>query len=251
MKTEQPRDVPIHGHIAGLDFIRVLAVFNVTLFHYTGAFEMIWGWKEPPLFVIPYSVGVPGFFILTGYLVPSLLERRTVGVALYNRYARLLPALMTCSLVTYFFIWLYPVRGNSIGLFHWIANMTMLPNALGQTFIDGAYWTLQSQMYFFLFICTVKLTGFLDQLRFVLIAVLLFTLFAMQVGLLERIFELPTPFKQGSSILISFLQIGYIHFFALGYCFRRLHAGKFGSIECVLSALAILYEVIFGTRGSS
>lgn len=236
--------------IPGLDFIRCFAVLNVTLFHYTGAFGKIFGWHEPPLLQIPYSVGVPAFFILTGYLIPAMIAKRPVLSSVYFRYARLLPALVACSLVTYLSIWLYPVREeeSQIGLLHWLANMTMLPKALGFEFLDGAYWTLQSQMFFFLFLCGVKLAGLFRYLVYVFIGVLLFALCAKQFELLAIPFSFPTPYKQITNIALSFLQIGVIHFFAIGFTLRRFRDGAFGPPEILLIGLAIGYELFFGTR---
>jgi peptidoglycan/LPS O-acetylase OafA/YrhL len=239
---------PSKGHIPGLDLVRVFAVFNVSLYHYTGAFEKIYDWQESPFFMISSSVGVPAFLVLTGYLVPSLLERRSAKIALYHRYARLLPGLIVCSLMTSLVIALYPLREEAVSLITWLANLTMMPNVVGQHFIDGAYWTLQSQMYFFLFICIVKVSGLLPRLHHIFIGVIIFGMVASHFSLLEIPYQWPTPFKQLTNISLSFLQIGLVHFYAIGLVYRHFHTGRYGISEFILLGLCIGYEYAYGVR---
>jgi peptidoglycan/LPS O-acetylase OafA/YrhL len=137
---------------------------------------------------------------------------------------------------------------TEMGFIHWFANMTMLPNALGQSFLDDAYWTLQTQMYFFLFLCFLKLFRLLPRLSSVFITVLLLNFVTAWLGLYEAIFRLPQIPKVSLNILLSFLQFGYMHFFAIGYCYQRLHTGKFTIADGILFVLCVGFEWVHGER---
>jgi len=87
--VEQKVDVPRLSHVPALDGLRALAVLSVMAYH--GGFSWIPGGFH----------GVDAFFVLSGYLITSLLivERRGTGTVRFGRFwarraRRLLPALI-------------------------------------------------------------------------------------------------------------------------------------------------------------
>ena len=86
---------PRPGHISGLDGIRAIAIIGVLIFHYTPT-------------VLPAGfLGVDVFFVLSGFLITTLLLRELAGpgridlLGFWKRRARrLLPALVTVVVVS-------------------------------------------------------------------------------------------------------------------------------------------------------
>ena len=155
VRTASPR-------LEGLDALRGIAAMSVMLYHYTSRYG--WWLRVPPprpSLDFPHgNFGVELFFIISGFVIFMTLERsRSLADFLMFRFARLYPAYWAALSFT---IALTVVAGAAgIGGFGfgghdpaggWLriaANTTMLPALFGQLAIDGSYWSLFYEVWFY------------------------------------------------------------------------------------------------------
>jgi len=155
--------------ISWLDGFRAIAVISVMVYHLTSPFKV----HKPDFFsyIFRYgSLGVQLFFMISGFVISYTLQRTTGFWAFHvNRFARLFPAMLLCSLLTYgFACWIdYPVAFPRA---HFSENL--LP---GLTFINpqlwslvfradfhwinGSYWTLWTEVQFYLLASIIYFTN--------------------------------------------------------------------------------------------
>ena len=168
------------GYVPALDGLRAIAIALVVLFHYP--------WKQklfaPQRFHGGF-LGVDVFFVLSGFLITSLLleERETTGrvslVSFYKRRARrLLPAFFVLFVIAV--LWreaLHHSQPNSTGLtgmFFYVANWVQIwrPDSIGGVF--GHTWSLAIEEQFYLLFPLLLVGLFRLGLRRVGIAITLF-----------------------------------------------------------------------------
>lgn len=151
------------ARVAVLDVVRVIAVIMVMLHHYytPNTYPDI-----GDLFHFG-ALGVPLFFIISGFVIYSTLERtNNYKEFIIKRFVRLSPAMLICSTITFvFFSYFYEGDGyhHSKSFVNYIiANTFIDPNVFNipngwvkYYYIDNAYWSLWVE------ICFYSLIGFL------------------------------------------------------------------------------------------
>jgi peptidoglycan/LPS O-acetylase OafA/YrhL len=153
--------------IAILDGFRALAILAVALFHYFSS------WSKMRNGLLPYGdsydhfaygyLGVQFFFIISGFVIFSTLERTaTLKEFLFKRFIRLWPALLVASVLTYLLISFFDSRNffpESASLKNLLLSLTFLhPNILNNlgmsefhfNFVSGSYWSLWPEIQFYL-----------------------------------------------------------------------------------------------------
>ena len=137
--------------ISGLNYIRAISAVLVILYHYTTRYTqsyhnvtlentgLWWGYRA-----------VAVFFGLSGFLTAHNLKATdTVKTFAKKRAIRLYPAywvsIILTTVVTYLFL-----RERFIGIPSTIFNFTMLQEFVGIPSVDGAYWTLMHELWFYL-----------------------------------------------------------------------------------------------------
>jgi peptidoglycan/LPS O-acetylase OafA/YrhL len=144
-----------------LDSFRFLAIMSVLLYHFTCR----WSAQLPiandyhDIFKYGY-LGVNFFFIISGFVISYTLENTDNLVSFFkNRFIRLFPALLLCTLLTF---WVASTLDKD-GLFPYarqprdlLPSLTMInPNIwkglAGGNFswINGSYWSLWVEMQFY------------------------------------------------------------------------------------------------------
>ena len=139
----------LNGHIIpGLDAMRVVAIALVVAFHMG--------------FPLSGSLGVMIFFVLSGFLITSILlkEIRRTGtisrITFYKRRAyRIFPTYYVCWLLTIILLWLHhkPVNwSQAAASFFYVSDYAraFLPNAQQISYQMGISWSLaiEEQFYF-------------------------------------------------------------------------------------------------------
>jgi len=128
-----------------LDLIRFFAAFAVMLYHLTArpesSFEVL---EELTRFGF---LGVPVFFMLSGFVIAISANGRTAYEFGVSRFARLYPGLWICIAITIGVIYL--ANGEVFSPYRVAANFTLLNDYIGQKNIDGVYWTLQTELKFY------------------------------------------------------------------------------------------------------
>lgn len=154
MKTVEPR-------IVELDSLRGLAALAVVLYHFTTRYEQLFGHASPLAFHAPWGeYGVDVFFILSGLMILRSLERAPTAVHFaVSRFARLYPAYWAAAAMTLAVVWLFGLPGQEVSGAEAVLNVTMLQQLFGARSIDGAYWSLQVELFFYVGMLALHLAG--------------------------------------------------------------------------------------------
>lgn len=160
-----------------LDVLRFFSAISVVLYHYVNrpeatAFE----WLVP--FTQYGYLGVPIFFMISGYVIAVSASNRSALGFLNARMIRLFPAYWIGLLFTVVIIFLIgDEQAQSLISFTTLfANVTMLNHLAGISNIDGVYWTLHAELRFYGCIFVLMLLGVFSRFYIWLTLWLLMTL---------------------------------------------------------------------------
>ena len=137
--------------IGGLDALRGLAALSVLLGHYTANYHRLYGHTDQLLFTYPWAgYGVTLFFMISGFVILMTAERaaRPIDFA-WARFSRLYPAYWAAIFITFTVLTVFALPGRQPTLPRAIVNLTMFQNLLGVGNVDGVYWTLHVELYFY------------------------------------------------------------------------------------------------------
>jgi peptidoglycan/LPS O-acetylase OafA/YrhL len=159
--------------IASLDGLRTVAILAVVAFHYCYR----WGPPLNPESLYPWGTalaGLPGvrlgqygvhlFFVISGFVIAMTLERcRTPREFVVRRYARLAPAMLLFSVITFAAMQVIPHAPFAerpawfVSAITFIdpATLNRIAPAIGFHSIDGAYWSLYVEFRFYALACLV------------------------------------------------------------------------------------------------
>lgn len=151
------------SRIEALDALRGISALIVVFGHYTYVSSHLYypGIFKDSLFNFSkQELGVLSFFVLSGFVIFMSLEKvRGAKEFMIKRFIRLYPTFWLCLLLTTFFSFFQPnvhLRVNS--LLQFVANLTMfpvmIPDVYGAKFIDGSYWSLCPELFFYFFMAT-------------------------------------------------------------------------------------------------
>lgn len=94
--------------------------------------------------------GVDLFFMLSGFVILMSLERSRSAVAFaWGRLTRLYPAYWAAAALTFTVVTVIGLPGQAVSLRDALLNATMIQSLLGAQHIDGAYWSLQAEVIFY------------------------------------------------------------------------------------------------------
>lgn len=178
------------------DVLRFAAALWVVITHY-GFIGPVGGQtgyaltdNEPlALFFRMGYLGVPIFFVLSGFLIYYVSENRTPRDFGLNRLMRLMPAFWACVIFSFIVTSLFAGTATTpwLGV---IANLTLMPQVFGYSYVDGVYWTLLYEFifYFWFFLLLHKRTIFryFYTICFVWLAISFANSLWLHNGLLER-----------------------------------------------------------------
>lgn len=110
----------------------------------------IYQWPRENLYIDPGTAAVGMFFMLSGFVIPFALERRTLGAFGLRRVLRVYPTLWAATAVSILFIWL-TTRGNPFPLdrAQVISSGTLVAQYGGHNWIDPSYWTIPIEELFY------------------------------------------------------------------------------------------------------
>lgn len=134
-----------------LDIVRGLSAILIVLYHYTIRYNenpLTEGYHMNWSFHCSFGfAAVTTFFVMSGFFSGKILMGQLKSTkAFLKRLNRLLPTSWTCatvSAVLLFFVW----KEASVSFVDYLGNLTMLPGLLRVKAIDGAYWTLQLELF--------------------------------------------------------------------------------------------------------
>ncbi|GAB1689138.1 acyltransferase family protein [Krasilnikovia sp. M28-CT-15] len=152
--------------MAALDGLRLVAALAVALYHYTAFWTV--DAVHTPAYFLPHAtrvtiygfLGVETFFMISGFAICLSAWGRSLGDFFVSRAARLYPAYWAAILITLTVTTLLPIGGYVPVYSHFSladigVNLTMLQEPLGVHPVDNVYWTLWTELRFYLLFALV------------------------------------------------------------------------------------------------
>ncbi|WP_037884606.1 acyltransferase family protein [Streptomyces sp. NRRL S-646] len=179
--TQQLRTVQVRRQAAPLgrerprlyaiDGIRLVAALMVAVHHYVGSWRVdqpgnaVWG--RPVSDTMPtvfhfaaYGwIGVEIFFVISGFVICMSCWGRTPREFFVSRVIRLYPAYWFGIAFTTAMLVVLPGVWDRLKLRDILLNFTMLQSGSGVANVDRVYWTLWSELRFYLLFLVVVATG--------------------------------------------------------------------------------------------
>lgn len=213
--------------IVELDALRGIAAFSVLLYHFTFKFEDLF--KSGYTTFIEFTFGHYGvqlFFIISGFVIFMTIEKiKNVFEFIYKRFSRLYPTFWICMTITFLAVKLFGPDKLERNIFDFIFNITMIPDYIGFRSIDGAYWSLVPELFFYFLMIIIFLfrkINKIENIGFFWLGLILFNHFYKLTGI-NLIFNLI-----------------YGCYFLAGINFYKIWNGKDRAINHVQIFLALL-----------
>lgn len=133
--------------VAWLDYARAFAAFSVLSVHYLAGRNTDFGLGQD---IAQYGyLGVPLFFMISGFVISSSVEGKTAGEFVVGRLVRLYPTFVLCLTISA--VILLPAMRTEFwyGTEQYLANLTLCPSLFGMPFMDIVYWTLVLEIQFY------------------------------------------------------------------------------------------------------
>jgi len=157
------------SRIIEFDFIRGIACIMVILYHYTTRYTQAYGDKNYPFELSNGYMAVAIFFLLSGFLCMYNYNEKSefkVFSFLKKKIFRLYPTFLICVVFTTL-ICLILLPERVVPLKDFILNLTMIPSAFKALSVDGVYWTLLSELVFYVFIGVILSLNLKNKLNLV------------------------------------------------------------------------------------
>ena len=97
-------------------------------------------------------LGVPVFFIISGFVIAYSAEGRTATDFAIARFSRIYPTFLFCMTLTFVAIWLFGAPHFETTLTQWVANLFIAAPALGRPYMDTSYWSLVIEVVFYVWV---------------------------------------------------------------------------------------------------
>ena len=230
--------------VVELDALRGLAALAVVAFHYTTHYQTMIGHVRPLGFGFPAgNHGVQLFFLISGFVIFMTLQRtRTAMDFVVSRFSRLFPAYWAAMAITAAVVYTLGMPEQKLPLRDLLLDLTMVQEVLGAQHLDGSYWTLGVELFFYAQMLLWFMLGLLPRIRIIIGAWLVL---AVVYGLCTK------AGVHFSYTVHEVLILKHIPFFALGILFYRMHcdAGRSridtGMVGLCLLAIAIAYPPVY------
>lgn len=231
--------------VVELDALRGLAALAVVGYHYTTLYDQLYGHTGGSLPSLAFgNYGVHLFFLISGYVIFMTLERtRNAMDFVVSRFSRLFPAYWTAIVISAAVVYTIGMPSQRLPWRDVVLDFTMIQEVLGGEHLDGSYWTLGVELFFYAQMLLWFVLGQLRHIRWIIVGWLLLAIgygWATTHGL------------HFSWLLREVLILRHIPFFALGILFHRLHANAHAPdrridialIGLTLVAIAVAYAPV-------
>src|SRR4051794_2404888 len=163
MSTPQPSH-QARERVEALDLLRMIAVLTVILFHYAfrgAAADNFTSVSLPEIesFAKYGYLGVQLFFVISGFVIAYSADGRTATGFMIARIARIYPGFLFCMTATFLVTIAVGAPRFETTITQWFANLFIASPALRQPFMDGAYWSIVSEITFYGWIWILILLG--------------------------------------------------------------------------------------------
>jgi peptidoglycan/LPS O-acetylase OafA/YrhL len=219
------------SRVQALDLLRLVAVFGVVLFHY--------GFRGPSGFGATYVaipalaafarygfLGVPVFFVISGFVIAYSAEGRTASGFAIARIARIYPTFLVCMTLTCLAVVAFGVPRFETSFAQWSANLFIAAPVLRENYMDSAYWSLVIEITFYAWVA-VLITAKLFPRRIDLIVLVWLAL------------SMANELTIDAAIVEKIFLADYSGFFATGLMIYELFRGRRDAMVQLLLALSV------------
>lgn len=223
---------PARGRVEALDLLRLFAALLVVLYHYTfhgpGAYDLTWLSVPEVAPVTKYFyLGVPLFFVISGFVIAFSAEGRTVRDFVIARLARIYPGFVICMSLTFVIIAAFGAPRLHVSVLQWIANLAVAAPALKQPYMDMVYWSIVCEVVFYVLVAVMIASGLFARRLAGLVAAWLLISFANECLL-------------NSELIRRLLITNYSGFFAAGLMLYAIYSGRRNAGTWLLLAMATI-----------
>jgi peptidoglycan/LPS O-acetylase OafA/YrhL len=158
--TSSPRP-----RLAALDALRFFAAAAVVIYHFTARTSSAWGGAQTERlggvgrWTGYGSLGPELFFVISGFVILMTAWGRPTAQVVASRIGRLYPAYWVAVLGTGLLLLVVWPEGKEVTAHQVLVNLTMMQSALGVEHVDGVYWTLWTELRFYLLLGILSLVG--------------------------------------------------------------------------------------------
>jgi peptidoglycan/LPS O-acetylase OafA/YrhL len=225
--------------IGELDALRGIAAMAVILFHFTSGIAKNWTFHlyDPPL-EFPYGgTGVDLFFMISGFVIFMTLDRaRSAASFAVGRFSRLFPTFWACAAITLLVTANYGLPGMEVTPRDALWNIPMMPRFARAQMIDGAYWSLEFELLFYIAMLVLHQLGAFKKLT---IPVLLLWLGAAAAAYAVLTYGQPESLLYRLTGKIKAVtSLDYIHLFGVGMILYDAHRRRLWTVGHTLVLLA-------------
>jgi peptidoglycan/LPS O-acetylase OafA/YrhL len=206
------------SRVQALDLLRLVAVAAVLLYHYG-----FWGpsSQDVPQVALPWTasfaqygfLGVPVFFIISGFVIAYSAEGRTATGFAIARFSRIYPTFLFCMTLTFLASLTMGPPHFETGLAQWCANLFIAAPALGHPYMDAAYWSLVIEVAFYAWVALLMAAKLFPRHLDLIILIWLGMTFANELTI-------------DAPILEKILLADDSGFFAVGLAIYELYRGR-------------------------
>lgn len=185
------------NRVEALDLLRLTAVLGVVFYHYgfRGPSVGDHTWAALP-YLSPFAMygylGVPAFFVISGFVIAYSAEGRTAGEFAIARFSRIYPTFVLCMTITTAGILIFGGELFQVSFARWAANLVIASPALGFPYMDSAYWSLVIEVTFYAWVAVFIATGLFPRRLDALVLAWLFLSMANELtadsAILEKVF---------------------------------------------------------------
>ncbi|MGH8172429.1 MAG: acyltransferase family protein [Rhodanobacteraceae bacterium] len=227
-----------------LDALRGLAALAVVAYHYTTLYGQLYGHIGPdPISFAFGNYGVHLFFLISGFVIFMTLERtKTAMDFVVSRFSRLFPAYWAAILISAAVIYSIGMRSQQLPWKDVVMDFTMIQDFVGAQHLDGSYWTLEVELFFYAQMLFWFMCGQLKRIHWIIGGWLVL---AMMYGVATRL-DLHFSYSARELLILR-----HIPFFAIGILFYRIRTYpdelrlNVAMIAASVAAIAIAYPLVF------
>lgn len=142
-----------------LDGLRGIAALSVVVYHYTYLFGELYKPAERLPVTFKYGhFGVQLFFLISGYVIyMSARGGKGVRKFAFTRFLRIYPTYFVCLTLACLWSLISSTPGIQVTLQQALVNYTMLARVAGVRQVDGVYWSLVVEIFFYCIIAVLML----------------------------------------------------------------------------------------------
>lgn len=219
------------NRVEALDLLRLVAVLGVVFYHYGFRGPNIGdhAWAALP-YLSPFAMygylGVPAFFVISGFVIAYSAEGRTASEFAIARFSRIYPTFVLCMTITALGILILGGELFHVSFARWAANLAIASPALGLPYMDSAYWSLVIEITFYAWVAVFIAAGLFPRRLDALVLAWL---------LLSMANELTAD----TTILEKVLLTDNAGYFAAGLMLYEFHRGRRDSIWFCIFGLSV------------